>query len=101
MAQMNLRNRNRDIENKLTLLGEKVGWINWEIGIDIHTLLYIKQIINKDLLLTETSSQYSVMTYMGKESKKVDICITDSLCCTTETNTTVYINYTPILKIVM
>ena len=101
MAQMNLRNRNRDIENKLTLLGEKVGWINWEIGIDTHTLIYIKQTINKDLLLTETSSQYSVMTYMGKESKKVDICITDSLCCTAETNTTVYINYTPILKIVM
>ena len=39
---MNLRNRNRDIENKLTLLGEKVGWINWEIGIDTHTLIYIK-----------------------------------------------------------
>ena len=37
-------------------------------------------------------TQYSVMAYMGKESKKkrVDtcICITDSLCCTPETNTT-------------
>ena len=35
------------------------------------------------------SAQYSVMTYMGKESKTVDICtrITDSLCCTAETNT--------------
>ena len=36
------------------------------------------------------------MTYMGKESKAVDICITDSLCCTAETNTTLYTNYTPI-----
>ena len=72
MAQMNLRNRNRDIdtENKLTLLGEKLGWRNWEIGTDIYILLYIKQITNKDLLLTETASQYFVMTYSGKESKK-------------------------------
>ena len=34
---------------------------------------------------------YSVMTYIGKESKKrvdVCICITDSLCCIAETNTT-------------
>ena len=40
---MNLRNRNRDIdtENKLTLLGEKLGWINWEIGTDIYTLLLL------------------------------------------------------------
>ena len=29
--------------------GEK-GGINWEIGIDIHILLYIKQITNKDIL---------------------------------------------------
>ena len=50
--------------------GGKRG-INWEIGIDIYTLLYIKQITNKDLLYsTGNSTQYSVMTYMGKESKK-------------------------------
>ena len=45
--------------------------------------------------------QYSVMAYMGKEGrKKVDvcICITDSLCCTAETNTTVQINYISIIK---
>ena len=50
------------------------GWgrgINWEIGIDIYTLRYIKQITNKDLLYsTGSSTQYSVMAYMGKESKK-------------------------------
>ena len=36
------------------------------------------------------SIQYSVMTYMGIEPKKrVHICVyvTDSLCCTSETNT--------------
>ena len=52
------------------------GRINWEIGIDIYTLLYIKYITNKDLLhSTGISSQYSVMTYMGKESKKEWICV--------------------------
>ena len=38
------------------------------------------------------STQYSVMAYMGKNLKKkrvdICICITDSLCCTPETNTT-------------
>ena len=35
---------------------------------------------------------------MGKATKKrvaICICITDSLCCTPETNTTLQINYTP------
>ena len=39
----------------------------------------------------KNSTRYSVMAYMGKESKKrVEMCkcITDSLCCTPETNTT-------------
>ena len=41
------------------------------------------------------------MAYMGKESKKrmdiyICVCITDSLCCTPETNTTLQINYTAI-----
>ena len=42
---------------------------------------------------TGNSAQYSVMAYMEKESqkkkkKRVDIhkCVTDSLCCTPETN---------------
>ena len=48
---------------------ERGGGINWEIGID--TLPYIKEITNKDLpYSTGNSAQYSVMTYMGKESKK-------------------------------
>ena len=45
--------------------------INWEIGSDTYIILYIKQRTNKDLpYSTENSTQYSVMTYMGKESKK-------------------------------
>ena len=40
-------------------------------GIDIYTLLYIKSITNKDLLYsTGNSTQYSVIAYVGKESKK-------------------------------
>ena len=54
---------------------------------------------NKNLLSsTGNPIQYSVMTYMGKESKKewIYVSITDLLCCTEETNTTLQINYTPI-----
>ena len=51
--------------------GSREGRINWESGIDLYTLLDIKQITNKDLLdSTGNSAQYSLMAYMGKESKK-------------------------------
>ena len=77
--------------NVWTLTGGKESGINWEIEIDIYTLLSIGYITNKNLLnSTGNSIQYSVMTYMGKESKKewVYVCITDLLCCTEKTNTT-------------
>ena len=49
----------------------EMGKINQGVGINIETLVYIKQIINKDLLYsTGKSTQYSVVTYMGKESGK-------------------------------
>ena len=39
------------------------GGINWEIAIDIYTLLHKKHIINKDLQYsTGNSAQYSVTT---------------------------------------
>ena len=45
------------------------GGIYLEIDKDIYTLLYIKQITNKNLLYsTMNSTQYSVMAYMEKES---------------------------------
>ena len=57
-------------KTKLWLPTGKSRGIDWEIGTDIYTLLYIKQITNKHLLYsTGNSTQYSVMTYMGKESK--------------------------------
>ena len=68
------------------------GGINWEVENDIFTLLHIKQITNKNLLYsTGKSTQYSVMTYIRIESKKgmdIGIYITDSLCCSAETSTT-------------
>ena len=56
-----------DFENKpIVTKGE-----TWQGGINIHTLLYIKQITNNDLLYsTGNSTQYSVITYMGKEPEK-------------------------------
>ena len=39
-------------------------------------------------------TQYSVATHVGKEpEREVCVWITDSLCCTPETNTTLKVNY--------
>ena len=75
MIQMNLlikqKQSHRCRKQTYGYQGVRGGGINWEIGIDIYTLLYIKQITNKDLLYsTRNSTLYSVMAYMGKESKK-------------------------------
>ena len=58
--------------------GGKEEGINGEIGTDMYTPLHVKQITNKDLLYsTGKSTQYSVTAYTGKESKRLDICITE------------------------
>ena len=72
--------------------GERYGWGKDKlgVGINIDTLLYIKQIINKDLLYsTGNSTQYSAITYMRKKSEAewIYIYITESLHCTPETKT--------------
>ena len=59
-----------DVENIFMVPRYKQRGINWQIVIDIYTLLYI-ELTNKDLLYhIGKSTQYSVMAYMGKESKK-------------------------------
>ena len=71
--------------------GKRGRGINWEIGIDIYTLLYIKEMTNKDLpYSTGNSTQYSVRPIWEKTLKKSGYIefITDSLCCTPETDTT-------------
>jgi len=51
--------------------GERKRGINYECRIKIHTLQYIKQITNKDLLYsTGNYIQCLVITYNGKESEK-------------------------------
>ena len=47
---------------------ERKGERNWEIGIVIYTLLYMKQISNKNLGSTGNSIQHSVTAYIGKDS---------------------------------
>lgn len=72
------------------------GRIKWEVASGKCTLLYTKFVSDKDLLYsTGKSTQPSVITYMGK---KMDLClgITDSLCGTPETNTTLLSPLTPI-----
>ena len=64
-------------KTNLWLLREKHG-DNLGDWTDIYTPVYIKQITNKDLLYrTGNSTQYSVMTYMGKEPKKgwIHVCV--------------------------
>ena len=52
--------------------------------------------------MTSASTQYSLITYMGRELENsgdnicIHINVTESLCCAPETNTTLSINCTPI-----
>ena len=55
-----------------------IGLGNQETGINIYTLPHIEQLTNKDFLYSKGSStQYFVMTYMGKDSEEecAYICI--------------------------
>ena len=56
------------IKNKFKVTKGEVG-VNWEIGIDIYILLYIKQ-INKDLLYNIGNyMQHLIINYNGKNTK--------------------------------
>ena len=96
MIQMNLFTKQKQTYRyQKTNLGYQrgnmwVGGVNQEHGMNIYTLPHIRWITNSSLLyITGNSAQYSVITYMRKESLKNEyICITESLCRTTETNTT-------------
>ena len=67
------RSRLADLENELTVTkgkGRGEGQIR-DLGPTQDTLLYVNQVINKDLLYnTGNSAQHSVMTYEGKEARK-------------------------------
>ena len=52
-------------------MGNVVRGINQELRLNMHTLLYLKQITNKDLPYhTRNSTQYCVITSLRKESEK-------------------------------
>ena len=66
------KKRPTDTENKQGTKGESQGvGTNQEFRININTLLYIKQISNKNLLFgTWNYTQYFVITYKEKASEK-------------------------------
>ena len=90
---MNLSTKQKqtDIENKHMITkrekgrGNKLGVWNQQIQTTIH------EINNKDLLYMYSTGdyiQYLIINYNRKESEKQYVCITESLCCTPATNTT-------------
>ena len=98
-----LQNRNRltDIENRpvVTKVGEVEEGRSGSLGISRCKLLYIGWMNNKVLLYsTGNYIQYPVINHNGKEYEIdcIYICITESLCCTAEINTTLSINYASI-----
>ena len=68
------------------------GGMDWEFGISRCKLLYIEWINNKVLVCnTGNYIQYPVISHNRKDMKKniyIYACITESLCCTEEINTT-------------
>ena len=65
------------------------GRMDWEFGISRCKLLYTEWINNKVLLYsTGNYIQYLIINHNRKEYEKGYIYITESLCCTPETNTT-------------
>ena len=71
-------------------------------GMIMHTLLYLKWIINKDILYsTGNSAQCYAAAWIGVGfGGRMDTCIrvAESLCCSTETITALLISYTSIQK---
>ena len=62
--------------------------MEWEVGVNRCKPLYTEWINNKVLLYrTGNYSQYPMINHNGKEYFKKE-CITESLCCTAEINTT-------------
>ena len=79
--------------------GERGGWIDQEFGVKIYTLLYIKQITNKDLLystwnytqyllIMDTSSGFSSTMEENVKNECIYLYINHFAVCTPETSTT-------------
>ena len=77
--------------------------MEWEFGVSRCKLLYIEWINNKILLYsTRNYIQYPVVNHNGKDYENkythTHTHIYESFYCTAEINTTLWINYTSILK---
>ena len=69
--------------------GEVEGRMELEIRVSRCELLYTEWINNKVLLYSIVDYiLYPVINHNGKEYEKEHTCVTESLCCTSETNTT-------------
>ena len=64
---------------------------------DMYTLLYLKQITNKDLLYSTWNSAYVAAWKGGEFGWRMDICtsMAEFLCCSLET-ITLLTGYTPV-----
>ena len=76
MAQMNMFIKQKQTYWKQTYgfqrgHVERRGRINQELGMNVYTVLYTRQISSKDLQYSKgNSTQYSVIIYVRKESEK-------------------------------
>ena len=65
------------------------GGKDWKLGASRCKLFYTEWINNKVLLYSIVDYiLYPVINHNGKEYEKEHTCVTESLCCTSETNTT-------------
>ena len=80
--------------------GQGGGGIVRDFEIDMHTLLYLKWITNRILLYITGNSTQCFMLQTGWEGswERMDPCrcMTELLCCVSETITTWLIGSTPI-----
>ena len=78
-------------QTQKTNMVAKGGGINQEFEINIHILLYIKQINNKDLLYNISYTKDFIITYKRKESEIEYTCVCVCVCvCVSES-----LRYTP------
>ena len=102
MIQMNLQIRKRlmDLENARGQGGVEMECGERavrEFGMDMYTLLYLKWITNKDLLLEFCSMLCGSLDGRGVWGRMDRcICMAESLCCPPETIIRLLIDYTPI-----
>ena len=97
MFRKGLSDRLTDLENELMAAGEGGGGTVREFGMDMHTLLYLKQITIRGLLYsTGNSTQCCMAAWMGAGLVENGscICLAESLCHLPEIVTILVIGYT-------